>query len=197
MDILCEICTKCFIQGPGLSDKDCEMTCVGVNSWKCVKCSEEKRQEEIDLVRRADNFATEDTLMPVKIDKKLVFMPAPLVGSLPADYEEELYDPREVTVLVPRDPDAIDLITEEACERAFKQRHELGKLTAFLSKRFIFPSKLTATLTILYRKKLAEIRKDRVDLLTRMQCTSKGPITSRNPRNFRKKINGIILPSRL
>ena len=188
MGILSEICTKCFIQGPVLSDQDCDMTCVEANAWKCVKCNEGIRLDEIDLVRRADNFAREDSLKPVKIKNKVVFMPAPLVGSLPIDYEVEGYDHREVTVLVPLVPDAIDLITEEACERAFQQRHELSKLTKFLSRRFILPSKLSATLTILYRNKLAEIRKDRLDLLKSMMCSSRGPVTSRNP-NFAKIMN--------
>ena len=185
-------CISCFIMGPMVQEKNLEMSCVGENVWQCAQCLEGKNSEILKLVHQAaeklgqGTEEHDDRLRPAIIHEgegssRVVFMPTCLLGDLTVEEHCKTLDPRKVTVLVPRNPDALDEITDSACQRALEEKNALRELTKFFSQRFIFTD-LSTMLTILYRKKLADIKSDRINLLTIMKSTSRGPITSRNPK---------------
>ena len=77
-------------------------------------------------------------------------------------------------------PEALHTIGDEALLRAYENKLSLKSLTNFFTKRPSSTS-LDVTLSALYKKKLAEIREERLKLMISMS-KSKGEITSRNPK---------------
>ena len=185
-------CSSCFILGPMLQEQNLAMTCVGQNAWQCAKCLAGNNFEVFKLVYEAAEKlgqCTEehdDRLRPAIITEaegasRVVFMPTCVLCDLTVAENCSIFDPRKVTVLVPRNPDALDEITDDACQRALEENNALKELTNFFSQRFIY-NDLSTMLTILYRKKLADIKTGRIHLLKIMKSSSRGPITSRNPK---------------
>ena len=88
--------------------------------------------------------------------------------------------PCTATVLVTRQPEALDTVGDEATQRAFDVKGELKNTLLFCSKRpFFAPAGLT--LSVAYRKKQADIRQERLKMLTTLKATGKGEIISRDP----------------
>ena len=193
-DIMLFHCNSCFIQGPMLQDKRTEMMCVGDNAWQCAHCLDGQNDEILKLFHqvadKVGQFTAEendDRLRPAIIkneaegSSRVVFMPACVLGHLTVEEHCRILDPRKVTVLVPRHPDALEELTDEACQRALEVKEALRDLTKFLSERFISID-ISTMLTILHRKKLADIKAERINALKTMKSSSRGPITSRHPK---------------
>jgi hypothetical protein len=195
--VLKSTCCTCFIQGPLLNVKDHKMVeCLGSSPvlWQCHKCNEcrDERQDIIrDAVRHMEMYggSTNEgvTLKPVKVEdeneeqESIIFMPACLAADLTIATELSIFDPPLTTVLVPQNPDGLDVFKEEEIDEAFKERRELKEISEFITKRIFLNNDPTTPLSVLLRKKLADIREERVTLLKSMQTSSKGTVVSRNP----------------
>ena len=190
-------CCTCFIQGPLLDAKDHKLVeCLGSSPilWQCHKCNEnqEERQDILrDAVMNMNRYggSTNEgvTLKPVKVDggnghqESIIFMPACLTDNLTIATELSIFDPPTTTVLVPQHPDGMDVFREETIDNAFKERKELKKISEFVTKRIFLDKNPTTPLSVLFRKKLGDVRQERINLLKSMQSSSKGPVISRNP----------------
>ena len=190
-------CSTCFIQGPLLDAKDHKMAeCSGSSPvlWQCHKCNEsqDERQDILrDALRRMTTYggSTNEgvTLKPVRVDdgngqqESIIFMPACLADDLTIATELSIFDPPLTTVLVPQNPDGLDVFKEEEIDQAFKEKKELKEISTFISKRIFLDNNPTTPLSVLFRKKLADIREERVNLLRSMQSSSKGTVISHNP----------------
>ena len=199
------VCSRCRLQGPLLDRAEHKMELTGTVAteyglspvWHCGNC---RSKESIDLqilqVQTAklqelgspgpDN---DDTLKPVRFENvsgggfHVVFVPASLFPNEPRDNSVDFL--QSTTILVPKMPEALTAIGDEALLRASENKLTLKSLTNFFSKR---PSQtsLEVTLSVLYKKKLAEIREERLKLMISMS-TSKGEILSRNPNQAKIK----------
>ena len=194
--LMSHICSKCLIQGPLLENEEYKLEeCIGTSPtrWQCKKCSEANGGATHILemsVRSVNELAgeglTDGTLKPVKVSDdeagtaRIVFMPNCLAQNMGHEENGLAIDPTRTTVLFPRDPEALDAIGEDAIETAFQLNTSLKKWCKFVSKRVFF-NELTISMTLLYRKKLAEIKEGRVRALTSMKTSSKGFIVSRDP----------------
>lgn len=168
------------------------MTSIGSNNWCCNECMMDQSHGSLEKVARetirlgGSHLPKEDRLEAVRIpnsDKsreRVVIMPACLVRDLPVQGDCRFSNNATTTVLVPRAPDAMDSIGDEASQRALDVSNELKMLAQFLSSRHLFCD-ITSTLTILFRKMLADIRKERLTVLKGLSLTKKGPIESRDP----------------
>ena len=189
------ICCACFIQGPMIDGKEYEMEgCIGTSptQWLCKKCSasEERQQhimqEAIENVNRLSNLRSDCAMEAVKVNDtgdhscRIVFMPKCFANNPSLQEEGKTMDPKRTTVLVPRHPDALDVLGEDAIEETFKAIHELKRWGDFISQRIIF-THLNVAVTLLEKKKMAEIKEGRVRMLRSMQGSSKGLILSRDP----------------
>ena len=190
-------CCTCFVQGPLLDAKDHKLVeCLGSSPvlWQCHKCNESQDERQdilMDAVRRMKTYggSTSEgvTLKPVRVDdgngqqESIIFMPACLAEDLTLATELTIFDPPPTTVLVPQHPDGLDVFKEEELEDAFKERKELKEISEFITKRIFLDNNPTTPLSVLFRKKLADIREERVTILKSMQSSSKGAVVSRNP----------------
>ena len=189
-------CCTCFIQGPLLDAKDHRLVeCLGFSPvlWQCHKCNEShgERQNILrDVVRQINKYGgstNEGTLKPVRIDDEngqvgsIIFMPDCLADDLTLATELSIFDPPPTTVLVPQHPDGLDVFDEEAIDNAFQERKELKLITEFTTTRIFLDKNPTTLLSVMFRKKLADIREERITILKSMQITSKGKVKSRNP----------------
>ena len=191
-EILLKTCIFCHIQGPFLEKRANVMTSIGSNNWCCNECMMDQSHGSLEKVARetirlgGSHLPKEDRLEAVRIpnsDKsreRVVIMPACLVRDLPVQGDCRFSNNATTTVLVPRAPDAMDSIGDEASQRALDVSNELKMLAQFLSSRHLFCD-ITSTLTILFRKMLADIRKERLTVLKGLSLTKKGPIESRDP----------------
>ena len=128
-----------------------------------------------------------DTMKKIKVgdpdnhNERVVFVP----GSLAIDHEaanisDAELNPLNTTVLVPRNPEAMDQIGDEASERANLAKGSLERVAEFLGRRLLLGT-LTESVTVYYRLKIAQIRLERLSMLKNMSSTSKGKIVSRDP----------------
>ena len=184
-------CSTCFIQGPLLEAKDHKFVeCVGYSPvlWQCHKCNEsyDERQDILrDVVRQMNNYGgstNEFTLKPVRIDdqngqqESIIFMPACLAEDLTLATELSIFDPPLTTVLVPLNPDGLDVFKEEEeiddeFKKKEKERKELKEISAFITKRIFLDNNPTKPLSVLFRKKLADITEERVTILKSMKLS--------------------------
>ena len=188
------VCCTCFLQGPFLNDKDHQMICVGTSAvdgtalWQCGECRCRQQQDIQPHATRIQHLGSpgqehDDTLVPIEVEDecggevRVVFVPAFLAGNHPSPDTEHL--PQSTTVLLPKSPDAMSCIDEEALRRCYDVRTDLKKAIDFISKR-PFQNSVKVTLSTLYRKKLADIQEERLALMHSMSI-SKGEITSRDP----------------
>lgn len=194
--VMSHICSKCLIQGPLLENEEYKLVeCIGTSPtrWQCKKCfaADEGANHILEMsVRSVNELAgthlTDGTLKPVKVTDseagaaRIVFVPNCLVQNMDDEEDSLVIDPTRTTVLLPRNPDALDVIGEDVIETAFKMNTNLKKWSEFVAKRMFF-NHLTVSVTLLYRKKLAEIKEGRLRALKSMKTSSKGRILSRNP----------------
>ena len=189
-------CRTCFIQGPLLDAKDHKLVeCLSSSPvlWQCQKCnaSQGERQDILrNVVRNMNKHGGpthKTSLKPVRIDdgngqqESIVFMPSCLTDNLTLATELSIFDPPSTTVLVPQHPDGLDVFDEEALNDAFKERKELKEISEFITKRMLLDNNPTTPLSLLFRKKLADVRQERANLLKSMQSSSKGTVISHDP----------------
>ena len=194
--MMTRICSTCIIQGPMTGIDEYKMEeCIGTSPtlWQCRKCSasEDRQKDNVqdaeENIDRLLSLMSDFTLEAVEvkdsgdhINSRIVFMPKSFASNTSIQEEGQVVDPKRTTVLVPKHPDALDVFGEESMDEAFKARHELKRLAEFISKRPIFVH-LNTALTLLQRKKLAEIKEARLTMWQGMNASSKGQILSRNP----------------
>ena len=194
-EMLTIVCTGCRLQGPFLDRADHKMECLGTVAgengvqpiWQCGECRRtQKKDVEVWAAKLQEvgspEQETDDTLKPVKVDtagggSRVVYAPSSLVPNLP--YVNTIL-PQSTTVLVPKYPEAVQEIGEEAFLGAAERKATLKDLTNFLSRR-PSPTSLDVTLSVAYKKKLSDIREERLKLMNSMS-TSKGEIISRAPK---------------
>ena len=192
------VCVRCKIRGPLLNANEHKMFVSHTPSgmqWVCSKCQKgDERHEEmlLNVIERARVLGTpaeyDDTMRKVVVvdqhndNERVVFMPA----CIATDHEEndvvtdaEL-NPRNTTVLVPKNPEALEQIGDEASERANTAKESLERVAEFFGRRLLL-GPVTDCLSVLYRLKIAQIRVERLSMLKNMSSTSKGKIVSRNP----------------
>ena len=197
------VCHKCSIQGPLLESEVHKIWGAGRSMttnaplWECTKCrgGDEVHQEMVMLavqrvMKLGSSTECDDTLTKIVVEdqdekQRVVFIPACLLldheAQVVTDNDEEL-NPNSTTVLVPKNPEALNQIEDEATERANNNKVSLARVGEFFGRRN-FHAPVTDTLSVFYRLKLAQIRIERLSMLSNMQGTSKGKITSRDP-NF-------------
>ena len=191
-------CFRCNLRGPLLSANEHKMFVShtpGGMQWVCSKCRKgDERHEEMVLnaMERIRVLGTpgeyDDTMKKVVVvnqpndNERVVFVPAFLV----TDQEDaevigdaEL-NPRNTTVLVPKNPEALEEIGDEASERANMAKESLERVAEFFGRRLLF-GPVTECVSVLYRLKIAQIRLERLSMLRNMSRTSKGIIVSRDP----------------
>ena len=191
-EMLRVVCISCKLQGPLLNKADHKMECVGTIGtetgvlpiWECGECrSSEKQDVQVQAAKLQElgspGEENDDTLKPVRVftpggGSRVVYVPASLVLNEP---RVNAILPQSTTILVPKHPDAVDNIGDEAFNRAGQNKNTLKNLTDFLSKR-PSPASLDVTLSVVYQKKLSDIREERIKLMQSMS-SSKGEITSR------------------
>ena len=165
--------------------------------WQCQKCWESQGKEEdiwgqvLAEQQRLAGSRHNDVMKAVKVqdgeNDRIVFLPPSLAPDLPPEEDHPLLDPKRTTVLVPQHPDALDIFNEETMEDALKENKSLKKTTEFLSKRIFFSPALEQTLTVMLRKKLAEIKEGRLRMFSGMRSAQKGTVVSRNPNQAKIK----------
>ena len=187
------VCSSCRLQGPFLDRADHTMECLGtvegenglIPIWQCGECRSTAKsnvQVQVAMLQEVGSPQEEndDTLKPVKVDtsdggSRVIYVPASLVPNQP---RVNTILPPSTTVLVPKNPEAVDNIGEEAFIRAGDTKTTLKSLTNFLSKR-PSPASLDVTLSVVHQKILLDIREQRLKLMNSMS-SSKGEITSRD-----------------
>ena len=189
------VCRRCRLQGPFLDRAEHKMELTGTvateyglsSVWHCGNCRSTEGQDLQVQTAKLQEVGSpgqdhNDTLKPVRIEdisgsgSHVVFAPASLFPNQPRDDSVDLL--QSTTILVPKFPEALITIGDEALLRAAENKLTLKSLTNFFSKR---PSQtsLDVTLSMLFKKKLLDIREERTKLMVSMS-TSKGEIISRN-----------------
>jgi hypothetical protein len=191
-------CFRCKIRGPLLSANEHKMfvshTPQGMQ-WACSKCREgDERHEELvsNAIERARTLGTpgeyDDTMKKVVVVdqrdgiQRVVFVPA-CIATDQEDAEvvsDAELNPRNTTVLVPKNSEALEQIGDEASERANTAKNSLEQVAEFFGRRLLFGS-VTESVSVFYRLKIAQIRLERLSMLTNMKSTSKGKVVSRVP----------------
>ena len=192
-EILRMVCNSCHLQGPFLDREDHRMECLGTVAneiglqtiWQCGECRSTKKQDiQVQMAQLEEvgspGQEVDDTLKPIRVDtpgggSRVVYAPASLV---PDQQRINTILPQSTTILAPKNPEAVDDIGDEAFLRASEIKTTLKSLATFLSKR-PSPASLDVTLSVVYKKKLSDIREERVRLVKSMS-SSKGEITSRD-----------------
>ena len=185
-------CSHCQLQGPFQDREDHIMQCIGtvpaengvLYIWQCGECRSSRKQDVQAQLTRLEEAGSpgqehDDTLKPIQVDipgtgPHVVYVPASLIPDHPS---VSTILPQSTTVVVPKSPEAVDNIGDQAFLRAEEIKSTLRSLTNFLSKR-PSPASLDITLSVLYRKILSDIKEERLKLMKSMS-SSKGEITSR------------------
>ena len=196
------VCSKCSIQGPlmGSVVHNVQGTGISLTSleplWECSRCqSGDELHHELVMqaAERVIELGTasefDDTLTPVKVEdqdqrQRVVFVPTCLLGDpVPNDQasrvKDEELNPNSTTVLVPKNPEALDQIGDDAMERANTNKKSIERVAEFFGRRHLF-APVTPTLSVFYRLKLAQIRLERLSMISALKKTSKGKIISRD-----------------
>ena len=194
-------CSKCSIQGPLMDSEVHKIWGAGMNQngpcWECSKCrgSDDKHQEMVmhgvERLRELGSCEESgDTLMKVLVQdsdnhtQRVVFLPRFLLldddDDLGVEVGDEELNPNSTTVLVPKNPEALTHIGDDATERANQNRKSLEGVAEYFGRRHFY-GPIQETLSVFYRLKLAEIRLERLSMLRNLKRTSKGKIISHNP----------------
>ena len=200
-NVLRNECCRCKMRGPLLDESEHKMCAAGINQmtgrllWECAKCKNgDERHGEMVLhaIERAAELGapieSDDSMKIILVEDKehhqrVVFVPASIVP----DYDVPNIDDRELnplhtTVLVPRNPEALDQIGDEASERANLAKESLERVAEYFGRRFLVGS-VTECVSVFYRLKIAQIRVERLSMLSILTKTSKGKVKSRNPNH--------------
>ena len=189
-------CFRCNLRGPLLSANGHKMFVspmqVGMQ-WVCFNCRQDDENQEMVLnvvgkVRELGSLLHHnDTMKKIKVgdpdnhNERVVFVPASIaLDHEAANISDAELNPRNTTVLVPKNPEAMDQIGDEASERANKVKDSLERVAEFLGRRLLF-GPVTECVSVFYRLKIAQIRLERLSMLRSMSSTSKGKIVSRDP----------------
>ena len=109
----------------------------------------------------------------------MVFVPGVLnVECQSANISDLELNPMSTSILVPRNPEGLRAIGDDASERANHVKAALERVAGFYGKRHFFGS-LKETLSLLYKLMLARIRVEQLGMLSRQKGKGKGVITSR------------------
>ena len=199
VNILRMECRRCKIRGPLLDDKKHKMCASDIDQttggllWECSRCTKgDERHEEMVLhaIEKAAELGapidSDDSMKMVVVEddqqrQRVVFVPACVVPDyeVPNVSDTEL-NPLHTTVLVPKNPEALDQIGDEASERAKLAKDSLERIAEYFGRRFLV-GPVTECVSVFYRLKIAQIRAERLSMLSIMSKTSKGKIKSRNP----------------
>ena len=195
--MLKHVCGKCAVQGPLLDIQEHRIhgpsNLFNIPQWECSRCinddgvQQRLLQEALEGLKELGTPADhDDTLAKVLIEdeesqnQRVVFVPAALQVDLQTvDVSDEQLNPLSTTVLVPKNPEALEDIGDEASERANSVKKSLGRIAEFFGRRH-FLGPITETLTVCWRHKLAEIRMERLSILSNKKRTGKGKIVSRD-----------------
>ena len=194
-------CSKCAIQGPLMDSDVHKIWGAGMNlngpCWECSKCrsGDNKHQEMVmEGVERVRELGSceegGDTLMKVMVQdadnhtQRVVFLPRFLLlddddDDQGVEVRDEELNPNSTTVLVPKNPEALNHIGDDATERANQNRKSLEGVAEYFGRRHFY-GPIQETLSVFYRLKLADIRLERLSMLRNLKRTSKGKITSRD-----------------
>ena len=194
--MLKHVCGKCAIQGPllELPQHWIHGPINFVTGPQCIQClnNDDLQQELHDVMEGLRELGApaaehDDTLEKVYIEDevsqnlRVVFVPAVLkVDQQGNDISDVQLHPFSTTVLVPKYPEALEDVGEEGSERANSVKKRLGQISEFFGRRH-FLGPVTETLSILWRHKLAEIRVQRLSMLSSNKNTGKGKVKSRDP----------------
>ena len=205
-DLCQHICAKCFVQGPLNKDEKVEMHSVGIlddagePKWFCSDCLAQNDENPLDyMITKMCHLGSpkvdfDDSLKPIHVrdtaagTTRVVFLPASLTPSENSVTVDCI--PCTATVLVPRQPEALDTAADEAMGRAFDVKSDLNSTLKFCSERpFFAPAQLT--LSVAHRKKQADIRQQRLKMLNSLKTTSKGKIA---PKSVPSTSSVVVLP---
>ena len=194
--ILKHVCGKCAVQGPLLDLQEHRIhgpnNLMNIPQWECLRCmndggvQQELLHKVLEELRELGTPAEDDdTLERVLIEdgegQRVVFVPAVLqVDHQTVDVSDEELHPFTTTVLVPKNPEALEEIGDEASERANSAKKSLSRIAEFFGRRH-FLGPVTETLSVLYRSKLADIRVGRLSMVSNHKKTGKGKVVSRDP----------------
>ena len=189
-------CASCFIQGPLLSYQRHIVQGAGSSGsqplWLCALCSSNddahhemvrKANDKVKVLGSPDEHDDTLTKMVVKVGdqgSRVVFVPATLIPKYDGPEIGDNLNPMTTTVLVPKNPEALEEIGDDALERANKRKKSLEEVAEHYGRRHFF-GPLTETLSVLHQYKLGNIRVERLAMLSNMKRFRKGKVTSRNP----------------
>ena len=196
-EILTLICRLCVLQGPLLDNHEYAMSPMGNSQmtgeplWNCLECreldepnpAESSVHKMIMLGSPSEDY--DDTLKPIEVKdilndgSRFIFVPAPLAANQTVVDDVNLLQ-LITTVLVPKTPEAFDIIEDDAIKRAKDEQKDLIEMSKFSSKRPLLCHPSVA-LSVFYRKKLADIGVERQRILGAMSRVSVGKITTRKP----------------
>ena len=196
------VCFRCNLRGPLMSANEHKMFVMHISHppggvhWLCFKCQKDDEGHSemvLNIVEKITAMGTpglhDDTMKKIlvgnqnKNSQRVVLVPASIAADLEAaNISDAELNPRNTTVLVPKDPEAMDQIGDEATERANLAKSSLESVAEFLGRRFFF-GPVTECVSVLYRLKLAQIRLERLSMLRSLSSTSKGKIVSRDRRS--------------
>ena len=194
------VCSNCCIQGPLFDIKEHELEIVGWNEAAqrplrlCCNCKNHQENHSQMVGFGEERVGALSTAKPkdvsalkaIKVENlitgtlRVVFVPENVVGEEHPQVERDEFLPLSTTVLVPKNPEALDEFNDDVFEEAKHDIDALSNLTQFLATRPFF-AKPTLTLSVFWRTKMAQIRLERLSMLKTLQRTSKGIIQSRNP----------------
>ena len=194
------VCSKCLIRGPLLGSQvhniEGNGNCLNFGGvrWLCSKCSSDDAMHQ-ETVRHAQQMVTEmgtrgehdDTLKQVLLQvrdnerSRVVFVPTSLIPHHESVIiADEQLDPKTTTVLVPKFPEALEQVGDEALERANQKKKKLEKVAEFFGRRHFY-APVTETMSVNYQCVLARIRLERLSMLSNKKKKGKGKILSRDP----------------
>ena len=162
--------------------------------WECSKCRGGDDNHELMVMQCVERVRELGSCEGARLKKitvrdadnhtqRVVFVPGSLLLEDEDQVEEvgdEQLNPNSTTVLVPKNPEALNHIGDEAAERANQNKKSLEEVAEYFGRRHFF-APITETLSVLFRLKLTDIRIERLTMLSKLKRTSKGKITSRNP----------------
>ena len=193
-------CSKCSIQGPLMDIEAHNIWGTGINDdgarWECSQCRKSDDNHEMMVVHGVERvkelgYCAEpgDTLKKIVLTdtsngmQRVVLIP----GFLLQDDDQVQVDDRDLnpngtTILVPKNPEALNHVGDDAAEKANQAKKSLEAVAEYFGRRHLY-APIAETMSVFFRLKVAEIRVERLTMLGNLSKTSKGKITGRDP-NF-------------
>ena len=183
--ILHNTCMTCRIQVREMAE--CVETSPTI--WQCKKCWKNPREREgiydamLTQVGQLAETRHGDEMKAVEIvngqSSRIVFMPRSLATNLTVQDDHPILDPKRTTILVPYYPDALDLFDEETMDAAVEEKGNLKRVSEFIGKRVFASGAIAKPMTVMLRRKLAEIKEGRLRMIVGMKSTKKGEVINR------------------